>query len=270
MQRVPITTEAQSPEERGTRNAAFVLFCIFIVGYYLRLTARVPALGAIHYDIVVAGLTALAILFSSGKQERKDGTIDTVTKMLLILLGYIIATIPFVEWPGSVVHNLETYIKSLCFYFFVVATVDTPRKLRILLAVYAATQLWRVLEPLFLHIRFGYWGSITSLGNWETMNRLAGSSYDVVNPNGLAFVIIMTLPLLHFVVKPNTPARRVLWAALAAAMTYALILTASRSGFLAFVFLCLLGIWRSKNRAVWVMVAVLIAFFSVSSMTYLE
>jgi len=270
MQRIPVAADLQLPEERGARNAAFVLFCVFIVGYYLRLTARIPALGAIHYDILVAGLTALAIVFASVKPERKDAKIDTVTKRLLVLLGYIIVTIPFVQWPGSVVHNLETYIKSLCFYFFVLATVDTTRKLRILLAVYALTQLWRVLEPLYLHVRFGYWGSITSIGNWETMNRLAGSSYDVINPNGLAFVVIMTLPLLHFIVKPDAPAKRVLWCALAAAMAYALVLSASRSGFLAFVFLCLLGIWRSKHRGVWIAVAVVVAFFSVSSMTYLE
>src|SRR2546430_8139392 len=75
---------------------------------------------------------------------------------------------------------------------------------RSLLVVYVATQLWRVLEPLYLHVTSGYWGSATSLGNWESMDRLARSPYDIINPNGLGFVIIMTLPLLHFLVKPDT------------------------------------------------------------------
>ena len=257
--------------ERGTRNAGFVLFCIFIVGYYLHITARIRPLGAMHFDLVVAGITAFAIVFARSRPaaQAAEGT-DNVTKRLWILLGYILITIPFVQWPGSVVHNLETYVKSLCFYFFVVATVDTTRKLRILLAVYVATQVWRILEPLYLHIRSGYWGSFTSLGNWEYMDRLAGSRYDVINPNGLAFVIIMTLPLLHFVVKPDNAARRLLWAAIAGAMVYALVLSASRSGFLAFVFLCLFTIWRSKNRALWLGVAVVVGAFAVSSMTYLQ
>ena len=201
----------------------------------------------------MAGVTAFAIVFSRTRPaaQAAEGT-DNVTKRLWILLGYILITIPFVKWPGSVVHNLETYVKALCFYFFVVATVNTERKLRVLLAIYVATQVWRVLEPLYLHIRSGYWGSIhLSLGNWEYMDRLAGSRYDVINPNGLAFVIIMTLPLLHFLVKPDSAVRRLLWAAIAGAMAYVLVLSASRSGFLAFVFLCLFVIWRSKNRALW-------------------
>ena len=73
---------------------------------------------------------------------------DPVAQELWILLAYIVITIPFVEWPGSVVHNLPGYAKSVCFFFFVVATVDTTRKLGILLAVYAATQVWRVTRAV--------------------------------------------------------------------------------------------------------------------------
>jgi hypothetical protein len=165
------------------------------------------------------------------------------------LAGYIIVTLPFVEWPGSALRNLEPFAKSLCFFFFVLATVDTTRKLKALLVVYVFTQLWRVLEPLVLHFKSGYWGSYTSLGNWEFMDRLAGAPSDIINPNGLGFVIIMTLPLLHFLCKPDSTWRRVLWVTLACAMCYALVLSASRSGFLAFVFLVLFVSWRSKHRA---------------------
>ena len=195
---------------------------------------------------------------------------EPVAKQILILLGYIVVTIPFVEWPGSVVHNLEGYLKALCFFFFVVATVDTTRKLKTLLAVYTATQLWRVLEPLFMHLKSGYWGDYTSLGNWEYMDRLSGSPHDIINPNGLAFVIIMTLPMLHFLVKPDTAARKVLWGLTACAMCYALVLSASRSGFLALVFLCLFVIWRSKNRAAWLAVAVVGALLATALMTGLQ
>lgn len=267
----PTETKLAWPEEHGFRNAAFVLFCIFIVGYYARVAARIPALGALRYDLVVAVLTALAIAFAGARPAAAAReSMDSVTKRLLILLGYIIVTIPFVEWPGSAIHNLESYIKSLCFFFFVLATVDTTKKLKILLALYTATQVLRVLEPLYLHVRTGYWGSIASIGNWETMDRLAGSPYDVINPNGLAFVIIMTLPLLHFLIKPNTAVRWVLWGAVAAAMLYALVLSASRSGFLALVFLCLLAFWGSKRRVLWLIVAVVGAAFVVSSMTSLH
>jgi putative inorganic carbon (HCO3(-)) transporter len=271
MRNTRIRPGVESTEEQGSRNAAFFLFCVFIVGYYVRITARIPLLGKLHFDLLVAAVTALAIAFAGRKAGLGSAPpLDSVTKRLLLLLGYIVVTIPFVEWPGSAVHNLETYVKSLCFFFFVVATVDTTRKLKVLLTVYAATQVWRVLEPLYMHVTSGYWGSFTSLGNWEYMDRLAGSPYDVINPNGLGFVIIMTLPILHFLVKPDTAMRRVVWAAVACAMCYALVLSASRSGFLAFVFLCLFFIWRSKHRAAWLTVAVLGATLAVSLMTDLQ
>jgi O-antigen ligase len=257
--------------EQGRRNAAFYLFCVFLVSYFLHVTARVEALGKVRFDLVLAAGTALAIAL--GRRQTTSGPaagMDPVAKRLWILVGYILVTIPFVEWPGSVVHNLETYAKSLCFFFFVVATVDTTRKLKVLLAVYVATQVWRVLEPLYMHVTSGYWGSFTSLGNWEYMDRLSGSPYDIINPNGLGFVIIMTLPLLHFLIKPDSLVRRLLWAVMACAMCYALVLSASRSAFLAFVFLCLFVVWRSKFRAPLLAAAVAGAIIAFTLMTGLQ
>src|ERR1700730_16050417 len=271
MRNTGIQREVPLLQEPGARNAAFYLLCVFLVSYFLHLTARVHVLGTIHLDLVLAAATALAIVL--GRARAASGSsagMDPVAKRLWILVGYILVTIPFVEWPGSVLHNFETYAKSLCFFFFVVATVDTTRKLKVLLGVYVATQVWRVLEPLYMHVTSGYWGSATSLGNWESMDRLAGSPYDIINPNGLGFVIIMTLPLLHFLIKPDTTARRLLWAGVACAMCYALVLSASRSGFLAFVFLCLFIIWRSKYRAPLLVAAVVGAIIAFTLMTGLQ
>lgn len=265
----------ESLREHGARNAAFYIFCAFIVSYFGRLAKRVPFLGAIHFDLVLAALALAAIIFAvprGARSSRRDvwAEMDPVARRLWILLGYIAVTLPFVEWPGSVLHNLEPYIKSVCFFFFVVATVDTTSKLRTLLFVYAATQVWRVLEPLYMHFKSGYWGDYASLGNWEYMNRLSGSPSDIINPNGLGFVIIMTLPILHFLVKPDTALRRTLWGATALAMCYALVLSASRSGFLAFVFLCLFAIWRTRHRVVWLTVGVIGALLAVTLMTGLQ
>jgi putative inorganic carbon (hco3(-)) transporter len=260
-----------APQEQSSRNTAFVLFCLFIVSYFLHFTARVHLLGRIHFDVILATLTWLAIVFGK-RTSGSDASmgLDLVSKRLWVLVGYVLVTIPFVEWPGSVLHNLENYAKSLCFFFFVLATVDTTRKLRVLLLVYVATQVWRVMEPLYMHVTSGYWGSVTSLGNWQYMDRLAGSPYDIINPNGLAFVIILTLPLLHFLVNPTTMLLRVLWAGFACAMCYALVLSASRSGFIAFVFLCLFVIWRSRYRARLLLAAAAVGIVAVFLMTDLQ
>lgn len=271
MRKTRVQQEVEAPAEQGSRDAAFYLFCAFIVSYFTHLAARIPLLGTLHVDLLLAGATGLAIAFSGPR--RRNGPppkMDPVAKRLWVLLAYIIVTIPFVEWPGSVVHNLQDYAKSLCFFFFVVAIVDTTRKLRVLIAVYVAVQVFRVIEPLEMHIRGGYWGSFTSLGNWEYMDRLAGSPFDIINPNGLGFVIIMTLPLLHLILKPNTPARRVLLVSLVGAMCYALVLSASRSGFLGLVFLGVLLVWGSKNRAAYLMLGAVALVASVALMSGLQ
>ncbi|HXW75190.1 MAG TPA: O-antigen ligase family protein [Steroidobacteraceae bacterium] len=264
-------------DEVGTRNAAFVLFCAFLVSYFLHLAARVSVLGIIHIDLLLAGATAFAIVVGqpSRRGRRQAGSppwqqMDPVAVRLWILVGYIIVTLPFVEWPGSVLHNSERFVKSLCFFFFVVATVDTTRKLGILLAVYVFTQVYRVLEPLYMHVRFGYWGGLTTLGNWETMDRLSGSPWDIINANGLGNVVIVTLPMLHFLCRPDTLPRRIIWAAIAGAMCYALVLSASRSSFLAFLFLCGFVIWRSKHRAALLSVAIVGGMIALSLMTGLQ
>ena len=253
------------------RGVAFYLFCLFIVSYFTHLTARVSILATLHLDFLLAVLTGLAIATSPRhRSPAPTSKFDPVARRLLILVAYIVVTIPFVEWPGSVLHNLENYVKALCFFFFVVATVDTTYKLRVLLTVYVSTQLWRVFEPLFMHLKSGYWGSFTSLGNWEYMDRLAGSPYDIVNPNGLGFVIIMALPLLHLVVKPNSTRRRILYAGIVCAMCYTLVLTASRSSFLALIFLGVLVAWRSKHRAAYLTAGFAVGLIGLALMTGLQ
>jgi hypothetical protein len=153
MRNTRIRPGVQSTEERGSRNTGFYVFCVFLVGYFLHVTARVQVLGMMHFDLLLAAVTAVAIAL--GRQTTTSGSagMDPVAKRLLILVGYILVTSPFVEWPGSVPHNLEAYAKSLCFFF--VATVDTTRKLKVLLTVYVTTQVWRVLEPLYTHVTSG-------------------------------------------------------------------------------------------------------------------
>ena len=50
-----------------------------------------------------------------------------------------VVTIPFVEWPGSVVHNLDGYAQSPCASSSLSCHCRHDRKLKTLLAVYTAT-----------------------------------------------------------------------------------------------------------------------------------
>jgi putative inorganic carbon (HCO3(-)) transporter len=275
--RIAIRRTSAAVKEQGVRNVAFVLFCAFMISYFLHFTRRWAPLGKIHLDLLLALATVIASALAARKgavgrrgSPPPRGKMDPVTVRLWILVGYILVTIPLVEWPGSVLVNMEGFAKSISLYFLVLAIVDTTRKLRWLLGIYVFTQTYRVLEPLFMHLKSGYWGSSTSIGNWEVMDRLSGAPSDIINPNGLAFVIILTVPMLHFLIRPDSALRRLVWVAIVCAMCYALVLSASRSGFLAFLFLCLFVIWRSKHRVTLLAATVVVSIVALSLMTGLQ
>ena len=98
------------------------------------------------------------------------------------------------------------------------------------------------------------------------MTRLSGSPWDVINPNGLAWVICTVLPFLYFMQSLSWK-HRVAFLALAPICLYALSLTGSRSGMIAFAILFVAILIKSKRRALLLAVgtvAIVVGFSSLS------
>lgn len=251
------------------RHLAFVLYCLFIVSFFLHLGNRVPALGAIRIDILLTGIALLNIMFSKPTRHGAPRSVlRTESKLILGLFLYVFLTLPIVKWPGSVVdHGLDPFIKAICFYVLTVATVTSENRLKWFIVVFVGVQAFRVFEPLFLHITTGYWGSFTSMGNWEYMDRLSGAPLDIINPNGLAFVILVVLSLIHHLLIKGDRRQKLLYLALLAPLLYAMMLTGSRSGVLVLVLFALMQIWRSKHRVVALSVVAAIVIVLVAGMS---
>lgn len=230
----------------ATTGLGLGLYLVFMISWFLHLGTRVPALGAIRFDLLlVAVLTVLAFV----SRPRKRAPASDTDKLLLALILYSIVTIPFVEWPGSVLRaGIPEFIKAIVFYYFTVAFVRTEAGLRKLVLVFLACQLFRILEPLYLHITEGYWGSIASMANWEYLNRLSGAPHDVVNPNGLAFIVCTVLPFLYFLSGMSRPALLAA-IALAPACLYTLALTGSRTGFATLIVIYVAIFAKTRKRA---------------------
>jgi len=93
----------------------FNLYLLFIVSYLLHFPARVSVLGAIRFDLLIAGVLFIGLLKET--HEAKENFAHPITKSLYAILIYIVLTLPFVEWPGSVLKgNLIPFIKSLMFF----------------------------------------------------------------------------------------------------------------------------------------------------------
>jgi O-antigen ligase len=211
------------------QSVAFRLYLLFVCSWFLHLPARFPALGVVRADLllvcVILGLCVAAQ--NSGAEYSAD---RRMRKMLWALLAYAALSAPLVEWPGTVLKiGIPQFFKAFVFFYFTSALVTTPRRLKVLLTVFLACQTFRVLEPLYLHVTVGYWGSRASMANWEAMDRLSGAPDDVVNPNGLASIVLTVMPLWHYLTVRSVIGRMAYVTALPM-LLYALVLTASRSG----------------------------------------
>jgi hypothetical protein len=118
------------------------------------------------------------------------------------------------------------------------------------MAVYLASQTFRVLDPLFLHLTTGYWGDRTYLGD-DTgfIPRLSGAPWDIVNANGLASLVIITVPFLYFWGRSRGKLTLMGFVLpLCLALIYALMLTLSRSTLIALMVEVLAVLMFSKRR----------------------
>jgi putative inorganic carbon (hco3(-)) transporter len=249
------------------RKTAFRLYIVFVVSWFLHMGARVPILGTLRFDLLLVCAIGVLLVKSEGKEPALDSGDKKGTKrhdsriraLILTLLVYSVATLPFVQWPGTVLNaGLPDYVKALVFYFFTARLITNPKRLATFLVTFVATMTFRVLEPVYLHVTTGYWGSFATMAGSEYLDRLSGSPFDVINPNGLAFVVLTVVPFFHYL-GPLTVAGSVLYLATLPILIWALLLTGSRSGLLGFGVVILSIWWKSPRKVLFaVMVGVTI------------
>jgi putative inorganic carbon (hco3(-)) transporter len=248
---------ALTSEEAGraqASNAGLYLYLLFMTSWFLHLPARLPFLGAIRFDLLLVCLL-MAIAFM--KPGPRAGPPTEADKVLRVIIAYAILTIPLVYWPGSVIKaGLPNLVKAIVFFYFTIAFVRTEQDLRKLVFVFVALQIVRILEPLYLNITQDYWGSRASLANWESMDRLSGAPSDVINPNGLAFLVCTVLPFLYFMGGQSFKTR-LASLLLGVVCVYVLALTGSRSGIIGLAVVALGIMAKSKNPANFVVLGVI-------------
>lgn len=229
---------------------ALNLYIVFIVSWFLHLGSRFTFLGVIRFDLLLA---CILIFLAFTIENKNNSNIKTKTKtdtLIRVLIVYAIITIPFVEWPGSVIgKGIPEFIKAIVFYYFTISFIETETDLKKFLFVFINCQLWRIFEPLYLHITEGYWGSFASMSNWEYLDRLSGAPSDTVNPNGLAFIICTVLPFLYFMARLSWINFLISIIAIPLCL-YTLMLTGSRTGILGAITIFFGIIVKAKKRLI--------------------
>ena len=239
---------------------ALILLLGFTLSYFLHLTARLPILGQFRFDLLLGGGALLVIFLKQGTDALRldQETARNLNRFLL----YVLLSLPLVTWPGSVLRlHMTDWIKVALFFVLVVGTVRTERHLRLLVAVFLGCQLFRMAEPLYLHLTAGYWGDVAySLvgGSLSGLDRLSGAPHDVVNSTQLAWVIVGTVPFLFYLLWHGGRWGQMLFVALAVPSVKTMLLTGARSGLLSLLAVIFGMILLSTNRRRNLMIALVL------------
>ena len=225
-------------DRKSLSYSALVLFTFL---YYWRPEDLIPGLVWLPLAKISGGIALLALIFGARSKDRQKLPLEL--KVLLMLLGYMILTIPFAYWRGGAFDTVvNKFSKGVIVAMLIALIVTQVRQMRKLLFIQVSAVAVVTLASVAVH---------------HTVDgRLWGIQKSVLeNPNDLSINIAMTFPLcLAFLLAAKGGLRKMIWAASLAVLLLAVVLTYSRSGMIATVITVLACIWeygiKGKRRSV--------------------
>ena len=182
-------TEGLSVVYPHISKTLLLVFCGYVIIWYLQIGYRVPALGEIRFELIYASvLTALA-LFVTPKIDIKCPLLPYVLLYFLV----IVIQIPFSkDFNTSWDIFLDRILKFSFMAFFIVSFVRSPTHLKFFLAAFLLSCLKMGQE--------GFLGRISGGLVWENQGimRLHGSTPLYTHPNSFAGMALGTLPFVYF------------------------------------------------------------------------
>jgi len=193
-----------------------------------------PKLSVIPMARIAGGIMFLATISCIGRISR---SMPREVFYLILLVAQLFATVPFSTiWRFGALATTLDFSKVIIIFIVIALTLNTGDRLRQVILIQAVSVLvlagFSVLKP---HLLIG---------------RLEGASMgNFSNPNDLALTIVISLPLcLALLFLSKSVLWKVAWAVAMLLMTYALLLTGSRGGFLALIVATTVLLWELAIR----------------------
>jgi O-antigen ligase len=231
------------------QTLAFRALVLFSFLYYARPEDAIPPLRLIPMSKIVAVVCVFGLIAGLGRRRKMK--FPLALTFLLLLFAQMIISVPFaLAWRGLAFWTVVNFAKGVVVAVLIALLVDTLPQLRKLLFVQAAAVSFMAFASLALHH--------TSSG------RLIGAEGGIFeNSNDLAINVAVNLPLCFaFFLRAGAGLRKVLWGLPLIAMLAVVLLTYSRSGFLALVIAGIVCLWEFgvKGRRFYL---ILLAIFTV-------
>jgi probable O-glycosylation ligase (exosortase A-associated) len=242
------TSEVHRPLSWGMLFLA--LFAFLAIG---RVTDPFPFLWPLRPVMVTGALAGLIWLLAPGTLAEKVSMKIPQMRYVLLLAVFAVISVPFSAWPkaslGAVTDGLW---KLVLFFILVVYWCKSMRDAKRLVWMCSLGISTLILISL---ITGGKSAIIT------TQRFTAGST--MYDPNDLALVLAMLIPLLIFLLSDSGMLSKPLVIGMGVLYLYGIVLTQSRGGFLALLTVVSLLVFRAKLRpsVKFIVVAVVLLVF---------
>ena len=245
------------PEVSKKGAFAFGTLLLFSVLYFARPEDVIPGMGYIPVAKISGGLAILGLIFGVGSRfSLKKLPIEL--RLLMALFVWECLTVPFAWYKGGAFGYVTAKCsKTVILAILIAMVVTSMQRLRKLMYVQAAAVAAMTFASVILY-RGGRMGGVL------------GGVFD--NPNDLAINIGMNWPLcLMFLLRTRNPFKKLIWGVGMLFLIRGLMLTYSRTGFLALGVASIFCVYefgvREKRRyliAIAVVGVLMAAFFAPS------
>lgn len=209
---------------------AYRFVLLFMVVYLARPEDWIPGVHYLHLAKVL-GIVAIVAFFGELGSARTRWPRECI--YLFLLLGQMFLTVPFSPiWRGGAFNITKDFADVVPMILVIALSVNTlPRLRRMLYWQAAAVAVIAVIAVgKFRHAGGRLEGTLN--GNYS-------------NPNDFALAVVIALPIcLAFMLRARNTIVKMIWLSCIAAMTYSVVLTASRAGMLAFGVAMSAALWQ--------------------------
>ena len=230
---------------------------LFVAMYYLRPQEWHPMLSELH-PVSLAMLAGMVSLFQREKTVRLKDFFQTPHDYAIVL---------FFAWlcltSGQAYTNFKATANLLVFYYVIVLTLNSVRRMEIFLAWWCIFVMW--VASMALAGEYGwdpFESNVVTHGIMKQRLVLNLSMFN--NPNSLAHTVVPVIPMLYFMMLwKRTMVLKAGTVALMGIPLYCILLTASKGAFLSGFATMVLTL--TFGRPKYVQIVILVGAFAVGS-----
>jgi O-antigen ligase len=218
-----------------TKSAFFWLSAFYVV-YCARPEDWIPGLGYLPLAKITALLAMWGLFSSLGRTKRTFKDVPTEGKLLLAMIGLLFLDgLLSPVWKGGAISKTMDFSKVFIAWILTFLLITTFPRLKQIIYIQTAS----VAVICFVSIIKGH--------NRPRLEGVLGGIYS--NPNDLAFSIVITLPFaLAFFLTSRSGLAKMAWITGMLGMGAALVLTASRAGFINLIISGAVTLWHFAVR----------------------